>query len=246
MWAVCLKKGINMKLSNIFCCLVVMFAFGCSQPATDPTADASMATDSIPLFRIVPQSHSNIVYNGQFRTAPIMGGGVAVGDINNDGLSDIFFGGDSTNALYLNKGNLVFEDITRKAGLAGQFWAHGVAMADVNNDGWLDILVCREHNDPLSAFDKDFKDTLNVLMYVNNGDLTFTDRAKELGIVTKGPIVHGVFLDIDRDNFLDLYLNANFNSKLESNGIQNLRGDNLTNFFPTISIKATKERALQM
>ncbi len=232
-----------MKLSNIFCCLVVMFAFGCSQPATDPTADASMATDSIPLFRIVPQSHSNIVYNGQFRTAPIMGGGVAVGDINNDGLSDIFFGGDSTNALYLNKGNLVFEDITRKAGLAGQFWAHGVAMADVNNDGWLDILVCREHNDPLSAFDKDFKDTLNVLMYVNNGDLTFTDRAKELGIVTKGPIVHGVFLDIDRDNFLDLYLNANFNSKLESNGIQNLRGDNLTNFFPDYLYKSNKGKS---
>jgi hypothetical protein len=233
-----------MKYTVVVLSLLYFILSGCNQPATDVASNTNELQDTVPLFHIVPSSHSNILFNGQYhRKAPIMGGGVAIGDINNDGLSDIFFGGDSTNALYLNKGNLVFEDITQTAGLAGQFWAHGVAMADINNDGLLDILVCREHNDPLAAFDKNFKDTLNVLMYINNGNLTFTDKAKELGIVTKGPIVHGVFLDIDHDNYLDLYLNANFNSKLESNGIQNLQGDKLTNFFPDYLYKSNKTKS---
>ena len=185
-----------------------------------------------PLFRIVPASKSGIYYSGQIQHAPIAGGGVAIGDINNDGLPDIFFAGDSFNTLYLNKGNLAFEDITVKAGLKGPRWSHGAAMADINNDGFLDIVVTREHNEPFSALTAGFVDTLNVLVYINNGNGTFTDKAKELGILTTGPLSHAVFLDINNDGFLDIYIDANYNSKLQSNALQNLSDWEPKDFYP--------------
>lgn len=205
-----------------------LFVVSCShQPEPDqPTAQQQ------PLFRIVPSSQSHILFNGQYSTAPIMGGGVAVGDINNDGLPDLYFAGDSTNALYLNKGGLVFEDITDKAGVKGDHWSHGTAMADLNNDGYLDILVARERNEPHSVFDENFKDTLNVYVFMNNGDLTFTDKARELGIITQGPLCHGTFLDINNDHYLDIYLNANYNSKLRSGALTNIEKKQVKDFYP--------------
>jgi len=189
--------------------------------------------DSPPaLFRIVPASHSNIYFNGHIKWAPIIGGGVAAGDINNDALPDIFFAADSFNALYLNKGNLVFEDITLKAGLAGAKWSDGVAMADVNNDGFIDILVTREHDEPFSSEVEGFQDTLNVLLYINNGNLSFTEKAKELGVITKGPMRHAVFLDFNKDNYLDIYINANFNSKLQSHALQSVSEWEPEDYYP--------------
>ncbi len=128
------------------------------------------------------------------------GGGVAIGDINNDGLPDIYFTATfGTNKLYLNKGNLKFEDITEKAGVAAKIgFKTGVTMADVNNDGWLDIFVCRTSKD-----DDGQKDNH---LFINNGDLTFTESALKFGLADNSNSNHANFFDYDGDGDLDLYL----------------------------------------
>ncbi|WP_339656566.1 VCBS repeat-containing protein [Flavobacterium frigidarium] len=130
-----------------------------------------------------------------------MGGGVATGDINNDGLIDVLFTGNQvSNKLYLNKGNLKFEDITAKAGVGGDSrWYTGVTMADVNGDGFIDIYC--------SVAGK-FGPKNNEL-YMNNGDGTFTEKAKEYGIDDIGSSVQGTFFDYDKDGDLDLFV-ANY------------------------------------
>lgn len=130
-----------------------------------------------------------------------MGGGVAIGDINNDGLEDIFFTANQTsNKLYLNKGNLKFDDITKKAGVAGNnLWNTGVTMIDINNDGYLDIYVS------VSGLTANRKNQL----YINNGDLTFTEEAEKYGIADNGHSTQASFLDYDGDGDLDLYV-ANY------------------------------------
>jgi len=130
-----------------------------------------------------------------------MGGGVAAGDINNDGLVDLFFVGNMvSNKLFLNKGNLKFKDISKSAGVAGDSrWYTGVTMADVNNDGYLDIYC---------SVGGKFKPKKNLL-YINNGDLTFTESAEKYGIADVGNSIQATFFDYDNDGDLDLYV-ANY------------------------------------
>ncbi len=138
-----------------------------------------------------------------------MGGGVCIGDINNDGLDDIFFTGNLVpNRLYLNKGNLKFEDISEKAGISGnRQWFTGCTMADVNNDGWLDIYAC------VSA---KYQPSDNLL-FINNHDNTFTESAKSYGINDKSSSVQATFFDYNNDGWLDLYV-ANYPIVLVSMG----------------------------
>jgi len=130
-----------------------------------------------------------------------LGGGVSVGDINNDGLSDIYFTGNLVpNKLYLNKGNNTFEDISETANVSGdKRWYTGSTMADVNNDGFLDIYV---------GASEVFGNSGNQL-FINNGDNTFTEKAEAFGIADKSTTIQSTFFDYDNDGFLDLFV-ANY------------------------------------
>ncbi|HLF36200.1 MAG TPA: VCBS repeat-containing protein, partial [Cyclobacteriaceae bacterium] len=128
------------------------------------------------------------------------GGGVALGDINNDSLIDIYFTSNMhANKLYLNKGDFIFEDITERAGVGGmRSWSTGVSLADINADGWLDIYVCNSGD--VQGDNKENE------LFINNRDLTFTESAAEYGIADRGFGTHAAFFDYDKDGDLDLYL----------------------------------------
>jgi hypothetical protein len=158
-----------------------------------------------------------------------MGGGVATGDVNNDGLVDIYFTGNQvSNKLYLNKGDMQFEDITEKAGVSGDDrWYTGVTMADVNGDGFLDIYC--------SVSGK--YGPKNNQLFLNNGNGTFTEKAAEYNIDDTGSSVQATFFDYDRDGDLDLYV-ANypptkFNSPtfVYVHNMRNVRDDHTDRFY---------------
>ena len=146
------------------------------------------------------------------------GGGVAIGDINNDGLPDIYFTSNKKggNKLYLNKGNYKFEDITDKAGVAGiADWCTGVTMADVNNDGYLDIYVC--------AVSGKLNFHGHNMLYINNHDGTFTERSAEYGLDFTGYSTQAAFFDYNHDGKLDCFLLNQSNHSVDTYGDTSLR-----------------------
>ena len=139
-------------------------------------------------------------FNHYYYSQMYVGSGVAIGDINNDGLQDVFFGGNQvSDRLYLNKGGFQFENITKKSKVAiNSGWTWGVTMADVNADGYLDIYVSRNGNSEKP------EDRRNQL-YINNQDLTFTESAISFGLADVGFSTQAVFFDMDNDGDLDMY-----------------------------------------
>ena len=164
---------------------------------------------SPPLFELLPPARTGVTFTNSLPESADFniinylyyydGGGVAVGDVNNDGLPDLYFTSNlGSNHLYLNKGNYQFEDVTARAGVADSGgWKTGVTMADVNGDGLVDIYV--------SGVDYLTMHGRNVL-YINNGDGTFTDRTKEYGLDHVGHSTQALFFDYDGDGDLDMYL----------------------------------------
>lgn len=147
---------------------------------------------------------NNLPYTEEFNTYTYRnfynGGGVALGDINNDGLVDIFFTGNIVdNKLFLNKGNWKFEDITEKAGVAcPDVWCTGASFADVNGDGLLDIYVCKAGK---PGGEKRYNE-----LFINQGNLSFKEEAKTYGLAVNGLSIHSAFFDYDKDGDLDCYL----------------------------------------
>lgn len=177
---------------------ILFFVYGCQQENTSTFVKLNTSKTNITFQNKLFETHT---YN--YFTYPYMylGGGVAIGDVNNDGLEDIYFTGNMVpNKLYLNKGNMEFEDISEAAGVQGDDrWYSGVTMVDINADGFLDIYCAvGGKNEPNE----------NVL-FVNNGDNTFTEKAAAYGIDDNGYSMHSTFFDYDKDGDLDLYV-ANY------------------------------------
>lgn len=187
-----------MKIALCLC--LIVFLFSCERKPSTP-----------PLFQLM--DHTGIEFSNDIHNTKDFnifsyrnfynGGGAAIGDINNDGLADVFFTANmGSNKLYLNKGNFQFEDITVKAGITNTSkWGTGVVFADINSDGWLDIYVCN------AGYQKGVSNENEL--YINNRNLTFTEKANEYGLNESGYTTHAAFLDYDLDGDLDCYILKN-------------------------------------
>ena len=181
----------------------IIFFIGC-------TSNISKSSEIDLKFKALDSDVTGVTFNNQLKSNTDLniieylyyynGGGVALGDINNDGLDDIFFSGNEVNDhLYLNQGNMVFKNISKSSGIANQNnWSTGASMADVNNDGFIDIYVSTV---------SDYKNLKgHNRLYINNGDLTFTESSKKIGLDFEGFGTHASFFDYDNDGDLDVYL----------------------------------------
>ena len=184
--------------------LISLLPSACDKPREAFTDDFSTLFTELPVAYTGIDFVNRLDYTEDYNTYTFRnfynGGGVGLGDINNDGLLDIFLCGNLVgNKLYLNKGNFQFEDITERAGVASPgVWSTGVSFVDINGDGWLDIYVCKSGK-------PEGENRYNEL-FVNNGDGTFSEQAKAYGLADVGLSTHAVFFDYDLDGDLDCYL----------------------------------------
>ncbi|SNY94578.1 VCBS repeat-containing protein [Flagellimonas pacifica] len=213
-----------MKLRYVIMSVLLMQIVACTNQESNNTEEKKTET----LFTLLPSTETGVDFVNKVENQKNFnifkyrnfynGGGVAIGDINNDGLSDIYLTGNMVpNRLYLNKGNLKFEDISESAGIMGNKpWSTGVLMVDVNQDGLLDIYVSNAGNLEGNNHDND--------LYINNGDLTFTEKANEYNLAKTGFTTHASFFDYDKDGDLDAYILNNSNIPVSSLGYAEQRG----------------------
>ncbi|MBS3739174.1 MAG: VCBS repeat-containing protein, partial [Psychroflexus sp.] len=211
----------NCKLISIFCLSIMLSS--CSRYKTNTIKKpienklfTLLSPDStgVKFFNeVINQKNFNIFKYRNFYN----GGGVAIGDINNDGLPDIYLTANmKPNKLYLNKGDFKFEDISKSAGIQGDKpWSTGVVMADVNQDGLLDIYVSNAGNMEGNNHDNE--------LFINNGDLTFAEKAKDYNLAETGFSTHASFFDYDKDGDLDAYILNNSNIPVSSLGYAHQR-----------------------
>ena len=201
------------KLSCRLLFIGALALVGCGRKSENKEAGD---TNGSPLFTLLPPEQTHVDFSNTLteglNTNVLMyeyfynGGGVATGDLNGDGLPDLYFTGNMTdNKLYLNKGHMQFEDVTSIAGVAGRPgpWKTGVAMADVNGDGKLDIYVCYSGN--VRAEKRQNQ------LFINQGNDKdgvphFIDQAQQYGLADEGYSTQAVFFDYDRDGDLDMFL----------------------------------------
>lgn len=205
-----------MKTTTLFFSFLLLlsaFVWNSCQDKTADTENEAAASGSEPIFKLLDAKETGVDFINKLDDDPTgernvlsyphyyNGAGVAIGDINNDGLPDLFFSAnEAPNRLYLNKGNLQFEDITEKANVnQNKKWSAGCTMADVNADGYLDIFVAQAGywTDPKQRQD---------LLFINNGDLTFTEKAAEYGLNDGNQGTQAAFFDYDKDGDLDCYI----------------------------------------
>ncbi|MBD99637.1 MAG: RNA-binding protein [Verrucomicrobia bacterium] len=206
-----------LRRHQILLCIGILslITVGCSGEAPKSKKKDSSVTkkeqkSQQPLFTLTNKDETGFYFENRFTETEGLnsltyeyvynGGGVAIGDINNDGLQDIFISGNNFGGgLFLNRGDLRFEDITRSAGvLVKTPFVTGISMVDINNDGYDDIYMCK-------SLDRDPKKRANVLL-INNQDLTFTDKADEYGLADESYSNYASFFDYDLDGDLDMYL----------------------------------------
>lgn len=200
--------------TKIFSTILVLVLISCSKKGGDLFENPSPEKTGIDFVNTITETNDlNILDYLYFYN----GGGLAVGDINGDKLPDLYFSGNQVkNKLYLNKGDLIFEDITEKAGVEGKStWNTGAVMGDVNGDGLLDIYVCAVVG--INGFNG-----YNEL-YINNGDNTFTESAAKFGLDFDSYSSSAAFLDYDKDGDLDIYLLNHAVHTQESFGRADLR-----------------------
>lgn len=211
-------------MRNFFWFIPVLTLWACSQ-SSEVSSDYTAPPDAV--FLRMPSTETGLAFENTlvlkedfdvFRYRNYYNGaGVGIGDFNNDGLADVYLTSNmGDNKLFLNKGNWKFEDITEKAGVKGtKVWSTGVSIADVNADGFLDIYVS-------NAGDVKGGRRENEL-FINNGNLTFTNRAEEYGLADRGFSTHAAFFDYDKDGDLDCYVLNNSYRPVSSLGFRNLR-----------------------
>src|SRR6478735_12684464 len=206
-----------MYINRSLVCLLtgLIFSLSCKNNKEAPSALFELVENTGIDFTnpVVDQEYDNSFLFRNFYN----GGGVAIGDINNDGLADVLLTSNmEENKLYLNKGSFTFEDITAKSGMKqDSMWSTGVVMVDINNDGWLDIYICNSGH--MKSGHRRNK------LYINNHNLTFTEAAAQYGLDISAYTTQVSFFDYDLDGDLDCFMINNSPMPVNTLGYTNRR-----------------------